>query len=183
MALQGQGSDEGEDMQERLCKPGDFGGSRVTGFFVRLAERFFPNPFLFAVVLTLIAAMLATIFVTANPITLMDDWHNGSWGIPTFALQMALIVLTGYTVAQSKPVSGFLDRLASKPNTQGQALAPTIVAASLASLINWGFGLDIAAIMARFIGKRMENIGYAVASSASECSRRRSTSQSTERSP
>jgi short-chain fatty acids transporter len=79
---------------------------------------------------------------------------------------MALILLTGYVVAQSPPVSRFLDWLASKPRNQGQALALTIVVASIASLINWGFGLVVAAIMARFIGKRMEDIDYAILVSA-----------------
>jgi short-chain fatty acids transporter len=79
---------------------------------------------------------------------------------------MALILLTGYVVAQSPPVSRFLDWLASKPRNQGQALALTIVVASIASLINWGFGLVVAAIMARFIGKRLENIDYAILVSA-----------------
>jgi len=79
---------------------------------------------------------------------------------------MALILLTGYVVAQSPPVSRFLNWLASKPQNQGQALALTVVVASIASLINWGFGLVVAAIMARFIGKRLENIDYAILVSA-----------------
>ncbi len=154
-------------MQERVSRPETTGGgNRVVGFFVGLAERYLPDAFLFAVVLTLITMLLAAIFVTTNVLELIGAWYNGLWSILTFALQMALILLTGYVVAQSPPVSRFLDWLASKPRNQGQALALTIVIASIASLINWGFGLVVAAIMARFIGKRLENIDYAILVSA-----------------
>ena len=154
-------------MQERISRPeAAGGGNRVVRFFVGLAERYLPDAFLFAVVLTLITALLAAVFVTANVLELIGAWYNGLWNILTFALQMALILLTGYVVALSPLVSRFLDWLASKPQNQGQALALTIVVASIASLINWGFGLVVAAIMARFIGKRLENIDYAILVSA-----------------
>jgi short-chain fatty acids transporter len=154
-------------MQERMSRPETAGsGNRIVGFFVGLAERYLPDAFLFAVVLTMIAYVLAMIFVTTDILALIDAWYKGLWNILTFALQMALILLTGYVVAQSPPVSRFLNWLASKPQNQGQALALTIVVASIASLINWGFGLVVAAIMARFIGKRLENIDYAILVSA-----------------
>ena len=154
-------------MEERISRPqAPGGGNRVVRFFVGLAERYLPDAFLFAVVLTLITAILAAIFVTPNVLDLIGAWYKGLWNILTFALQMALILLTGYTVAQSAPVSRFLDWLASKPRNQGQALALTVVISSIASLINWGFGLVVAAIMARFIGKRLENIDYAILVSA-----------------
>jgi short-chain fatty acids transporter len=154
-------------MEERISKPQEAGGgNRVVGFFVGLAERYLPDAFLFAVVLTLITFVLAAILVTPNILELIGAWYRGLWQILTFALQMALILLTGYVVAQSPPVSRFLNWLASKPSNQGQALALTIVVASIASLINWGFGLVVAAIMARFIGKRLENIDYAILVSA-----------------
>jgi short-chain fatty acids transporter len=154
-------------MEERISRPETTGsGNRVVGFFVGLAERYLPDAFLFAVVLTLIAYLLAMIFVTTDILALIGAWYKGLWNILTFALQMALILLTGYVVAQSPPVSRFLNWLASKPRNQGQALALTTVVAAIASLINWGFGLVVAAIMARFIGKRMENIDYAILVSA-----------------
>jgi short-chain fatty acids transporter len=138
----------------------------VVRFFVGVAERYLPDAFLFAVVLTLITFVLAAIIVTPNPVALIEAWYLGLWSILTFALQMALILLTGYVVAQSPPVARFLDWLSSKPRNQGQALALTIVTASIASLINWGFGLVVAAIMARSIGKRLEDVDYAILVSA-----------------
>ena len=153
-------------MQERLSAPRSFGGNRITGFFVGLAERYLPDAYLFAVVLTLVTALLAAIFVTPDVGALISAWYEGLWGILEFALQMALILLTGYTVAQSPLVSRFLDWLASKPRNQAQALALTIVISSIASLINWGFGLVVAAILARSIGKRIEDIDYAILVSA-----------------
>ncbi len=54
-------------MEERISRPENAGsGNRVVGFFVGLAERYLPDAFLFAVVLTLIAYALAVIFVTTD---------------------------------------------------------------------------------------------------------------------
>ena len=154
-------------MEDRISRPrASGGGNRVVRFFVGVAERYLPDAFLFAVVLTLITFVLAAIIVTPNPVALIEAWYLGLWSILTFALQMALILLTGYVVAQSPPVARFLDWLSSKPRNQGQALALTIVTASIASLINWGFGLVVAAIMARSIGKRLEDVDYAILVSA-----------------
>src|ERR687894_1023697 len=154
-------------MEDRISRPrASGGGNRVVRFFVGVAERYLPDAFLFAVVLTLITFILAAIFVTPNPVALIEAWYLGLWSILTFALQMALILLTGYVVAQSPPVARFLDWLSSRPRNQGQALTLTIVTASVASLINWGFGLVVAAIMARSIGKRLEDIDYAILVSA-----------------
>jgi short-chain fatty acids transporter len=154
-------------VQERISRPEvSGGGNRVVRFFVGLAERYLPDAFLFAIVLTLITFVLAAVFVTPDILELIGAWYRGLWNILTFALQMALILLTGYVVAQSPLVSRFLDWLASKPRNQGQALALTVVISSIASLINWGFGLVVAAIMARFIGRRLENIDYPILVSA-----------------
>lgn len=141
-------------------------GNRVVRFLVGVAEKYLPDAFLFAVVFTLITSVLAAIFVTPNPVELIGAWYDGLWSILTFALQMAFILLTGYVVAQSPPVARFLEWLSSRPRNQGQALALTIVTASIASLINWGFGLVVAAIMARSIGKRPEDIDHAILVSA-----------------
>ena len=89
-------------MQERISRPQAAGSSnRVVAFFIGLAERYLPDAFLFAVVLTLITFVLAAIFVTPNVVALIGAWYAGLWSILTFALQMALILLTGYVVAQS----------------------------------------------------------------------------------
>jgi short-chain fatty acids transporter len=79
-------------MEERISRPEASGsGNRVVGFFVGLAERYLPDAFLFAVVLTLIAYVLTMIFVTTDIIGLIGAWYKGMWNILTFALQMALI--------------------------------------------------------------------------------------------
>jgi len=52
-------------MQGRISRPeAAGGGNRVVSFFVGLAERYLPDAFLFAVVLTLITYALAIVFVT-----------------------------------------------------------------------------------------------------------------------
>lgn len=141
-------------------------GNPVTAFFVRFAERYMPDPFLFAIVLTLLTGVLAAIFVTTDVLVLIDAWYNGIWNILEFALQMILILLMGFAVARSPLVSRFLAWVAAKPRSQASALVFVLVVVSVASLINWGLALVTAGILAREIGKRLENVDYGVLVSA-----------------
>jgi short-chain fatty acids transporter len=138
---------------------------RLAGFFVRVFEYAMPDPYIFAVGLTLITALLALIFA---PHRGFDDiagaWYKGIFDIFAFALQMILILVTGYALAQSAPVARGLERLASLPQTAGGAVTLTILVSAAACWLNWGFGLVVAGLLARAIATRMRiDFGWLVA--------------------
>jgi len=132
-------------------------------------QRFMPDPFLFAVILTLIVAALQFLLVPGTtPSGLIDAWYQGVWGkenIFVFALQMTLILVCGTTLAQAPIIKRALIRLASIPQNQVQAAIFCFLAGAIGSLINWGLGLVIGTLLAKEIAKRMESIdfGYVVA--------------------
>src|SRR5712692_823129 len=139
--------------------------SRVTAFFVYLFERVMPDPFVFAVILTILVAILAKALIpasTAGSISLA--WYNGIFNIFTFGFQMVLIVVTGYSLASSPLVHSWLEKAASLPKSPRSAVSLTIVVGMLASWLNWGFGLVTAALLAREIAKRVRlDFGWLVA--------------------
>lgn len=142
---------------------------RFTELCVKFVQRFVPDPFLFAVLLTFIVVILDFIFVrNASIMGIVSAWYNGVWGannIFTFALQMTLILVTGYTLAQTPPVRRLLARIARIPKNQVQAAIITFLTAGIASLLNWGLGLVVGAVLAREIAKRLRTLhfGYIVA--------------------
>ncbi|MDM5332930.1 TIGR00366 family protein [Ureibacillus composti] len=142
---------------------------RMTNFFIHYIQRFMPDPYLFAIVLTLLVVVL--IFFTVPQASLsgvIDAWYNGVWGsqnIFTFALQMTLILVCGTTLAQAPLINKGLKKLAAIPKNQVQAAILCFLAGAIGSLINWGLGLVIGTIIAKEIAKRLEKMdfGYVVA--------------------
>ncbi len=130
--------------------------AKVAAFFVRLFEFAMPDPYVFAVLLTLLTASLA--FGLAPHRTLEDvlgAWYNGIFEIFAFALQMILILVTGYALASSLPVAGALERIAAIPQTTRSAVVLTFLISAGACWLNWGFGLVVAGLLARAIARRM----------------------------
>ncbi len=78
---------------------------RFTMLCVRYVERLMPDPYLFAVILTLVVAALVALLVRgATPAGALKAWYGGVWGsqnIFTFAFQMVLVLVTGYTLAEA----------------------------------------------------------------------------------
>ena len=78
---------------------------RLTMLCVRYVERLMPDPYLFAIILTLIVVALVAGFVRdATPAGVLKAWYGGVWGsqnIFTFAFQMVLVLVTGYTLAEA----------------------------------------------------------------------------------
>jgi short-chain fatty acids transporter len=129
--------------------------AKVTGFFVYLFERVLPDPFVFAILLSLITAGLAmAVAPHGSPAEVLTAWYAGIFQIFAFAFQMVLVLVTGYALSISRPVARGLAWLAALPRTAGQAVASTMLVSMVATLLNWGFGLVVSALFAREIAKR-----------------------------
>jgi short-chain fatty acids transporter len=138
---------------------------RLTSFFVRLFERYTPDPYVLAVVLSVLTAGLAAVVAPRGSITtIFTGWYNGLFSILAFAFQVLLILVTGYALSTSAPVRVVLRRLASLGTTPKKAIVLTIVVVYVASFLNWGFGLVVAGLMAREIAQRIRiDFGWLVA--------------------
>jgi short-chain fatty acids transporter len=90
----------------------------------------------------------------------IEAWYKGIWDILAFALQMALVLVTGVTLADAPAVRTLLRRLATLPSGQTGAAITVFLAAALASWLNWGFGLVVGALVAREIAKRLREVDF-----------------------
>ena len=139
---------------------------RFAAVFVRAFEYAVPDPYVFAVLLTLVTALLAFGLAPHHGLTdVLAGWYAGIFDIFAFALQMILVLVTGYALAASAPVTRALERLASLPRSPKAAVALTFLVSAAACWLNWGFGLVVAGLLARSIARRMRiDFGWLVAS-------------------
>ena len=141
----------------------------LTALCVRYVERLMPDPYLFAVILTLIVAALVALLVNgATPSGMLKAWYGGVWGsqnIFTFAFQMVLILVTGYTLAEAPVLKRAIVYIAGKPRNQIQGALLCFGVSAVLSLLNWGLGLVAGALVARQVAKRFTeaHFGYLIA--------------------
>lgn len=161
-------------------------GLRICEVFRRTA----PDPFVLAVLLTVLTAVLALTFgfpstdaAAAKPGLgeragrLLDSWGGierlangaaresatlGLWTLLGFAMQMCLVLVTGHALASSRPVRRLIDSLAAVPRTCAQAAALVAFAACATAIVNWGLGLIVGALLAREVGRSMARRGVPV---------------------
>lgn len=113
-----------------------------------LIEAKYPDPYVFALALTLLAFGM-TWFATPYGLgDIAQFWGKGFVDILAFATQMALILITGYALALSRPVERLLDVVASWADTLPQAVILVGLFSGVASWIQWGLGLVVAALLA-----------------------------------
>ena len=133
---------------------------RITRICVKYAERYIPDPYLYALILTFITAAASFMWTTAGAAKIASSWYDGIWAILAFAMQMALILATGVALADAAPVRRLLQRIAGIPAEQSGAVVVLFLAAAFANWLNWGFGLVAGALLAREMAKRIRDVDF-----------------------
>lgn len=125
-------------------------------------ERWMPSPFLFAIILTYVAAIAAFVTEGSSPTEIALAWYDGFWNLLQFAMQMVIILVTGFVVAYHPRVRGGILRLVRMPKNGRQAVVLVGVGSMLVGWISWGLGLIFGAILAREMGRVAARNGMAV---------------------
>lgn len=125
-------------------------------------ERFIPSSLVFTIVLTFAVAALCLLLTPAEPADVVVGWGDGLSGLLAFITQMALVLMLGHILANTGPVRRLLARLASIPRTPLAAYLFVFVVAAAASLITWGLGLVVGALLAKEIAAQARERGLAL---------------------
>ncbi|PZQ02053.1 MAG: short-chain fatty acid transporter [Variovorax paradoxus] len=134
--------------------------SKITAFFTELMRRYLPDPFVFAIMLTLLTMALA-FGVESRPLpAVVQDWGKGFWSLLAFTTQMAVILVMGYVLAAAPIVDRFLNRITERVHTPRQAIIVATLVGCIGSYLNWGFGLVIGGIMARKLALKVKGVHY-----------------------
>ena len=127
---------------------------------VTMVQRWLPEPFIFAIILTLIAGILAMPICRQTPIEVLENWGGGVWNLLAFAMQMALVLVSGSALASARIVKRGISALASLPKKPAGAIALVTGVSAMACWLNWGFGLIVGVIFAKEIALKMRGVDY-----------------------
>lgn len=148
-------------------------GSSLSKVFARTA----PDPFVIAVGLTVLTAVLAVtigytdqgggglsgaeLSIAEKSKLMLDSWRgsDGLWKFLAFGMQMCLILVTGHALAASTPVRRVIDGVARVPKSAGSAAAMIGLIALVMGLISWGLGLIVGALLAREVARSLRTRG------------------------
>ena len=133
---------------------------KLTNFFVKFMQKYLPDPFLFAIILTFIVFLAGLGLTESSALQMVDYWAGGFWNLLAFSMQMVLVLVTGFVLANSPIFKKLLGAIASIAKSPGQGIILVGVVSAIASFINWGFGLVIGALVAKEVARRIENVHY-----------------------
>ena len=124
--------------------------------FVKLVDRYLPDPYIFVLLLTVVV-FAAAVLVEQQPVmTVLMQWGDGFWGLLSFSMQMLLVLVTGFMLASTPVVKRLLDRLARLASSPGKAIVLVTLVSLSASWLNWGFGLVVGALFAKALARTVK---------------------------
>lgn len=129
--------------------------TRMGNSCLRFSLKYMPDANIFAVVLTIIALILGITLAKQTPVQMIGHWGKGFWELLAFAMQMALIVVTGSAIANSPIVKKGIRRLASIPKSSKHAVWMVTFVSVLVSYLHWGLSLIVGALLAKEIAKQL----------------------------
>ncbi len=135
---------------------------KFTNGCVRVVNRWLPDAFLFAVILTIVVFLGAMLATGMGPVAMLNAWGNdkGFWGLLSFSMQMALVLVFGNAMASAKPCKKALGAIANMAHNKKQAIVITTFVSTICCWLNWGFGLVAGALLAKEIAKRVRDVDY-----------------------
>ncbi len=135
---------------------------KLASFFTYVMRHYLPDAYLFAILLTFLSAILALIFTGAGLSKVVTTWGDGVYGIIAFAMQMILVLVTGYVLALTPLMKKVLDWIASRADTPVKGAMIVALVGGIGSWVNWGFGLIFAGLLALEVAKRNRKADFPI---------------------
>ncbi|QFU75380.1 short-chain fatty acid transporter [Halioglobus maricola] len=130
--------------------------------FTTLVERYYPDPFVFAVLMSLLTFVLALIATDATPASALQSWGDGLPKLLAFTAQLSITLLGAHALAHTDRVQRFLAAVGSLPRSANAAYALVALTAGVGSLIAWSLGLVAGATIARQVAIQCSKRGIRV---------------------
>ncbi len=133
---------------------------RASRFFVKLVQEYLPNAYVLAIVLTFIIFLLGIFVANRGPLEMIIFWGTGYPELFQFAMQMVMVLITGYVLAKTRLVQSFLNMITDKATTPGRAIMITCLVSFVSCYLNWGFGLVFGALLAKEMGTKVKGLHF-----------------------
>ena len=122
--------------------------------FVTFVERYYPDPFVFVVLLSALTFLLSLLLADASPALALSAWGDGLPSLLAFTAQICITLLTAHALAHTDRVQALLKRIGNIPNSAAGAYALVTLSAGIGSLIAWSLGLIVGATVAREVARQ-----------------------------
>lgn len=127
--------------------------NKLVMFFVNLMNKYLPEPFTVAWLITLVVVVLTFCFTNATPGQVITYWGGGFYDLLAFAMQMSLVLVTGYALADARSVQAGIRGFVRIPKTPKQTVFFVALASIAMCYLNWGLALVAGAFLAREAAK------------------------------
>ena len=135
---------------------------RTSDIFVKVAERWMPDPLVIVIFLTAVSFVCALLFTDFTAMQSVDAWGSSYWGLLRFTAQMILILALAHVLANTRPVNKALVWLASFVRSAEMAYVGITMFASVAALLSWGLGLILPAVLSLIVANNCRERGIKV---------------------
>ena len=130
--------------------------------FVVFVERYYPDPFVFVVLLSALTFLLSLLLADATPAVALSAWGDGLPSLLAFTAQICITLLTAHALAHTDRVQILLKRIGNIPNNAAGAYALVAFSAGIGSLIAWSLGLIVGATVAREVARQCSARGIRI---------------------
>lgn len=122
---------------------------RLARPFVTFVEKFYPDSFIFVIVLTLVTFISAITLTETGPVKALESWGSGLGTLMSFTAQLAITLVTAHVLAHTETLQSLMNALSRVPKKAWQAYCLVSICAGLASLLAWPLGLVVGASLAK----------------------------------
>ncbi len=128
----------------------------------RWTERWIPDSWVIAVMLTLVVALLALTVGGASPVTVLTAWGDGLWALLSLTMQFTVMMVVAYACAVSPPLKRVFVWLASRPDPDKprQAIILMALFSTITAWLNWALCLVISAAFLPFIVRANPRVDF-----------------------
>ncbi len=135
---------------------------------VRIMNRWLPDPFLFAIILTIVVFVAGCLATWQNPWDMVWAWAGkgvtsepgGMWNLLAFSMQMALVLVLGSAFASAPIIKRILGAIANLAKNKLSGIVVVTMVSTICCWLNWGFGLIVGALLAKEVARRVKDIDY-----------------------
>lgn len=131
----------------------------IGSFLAARLRRWIPDAFVFALLLTLLVAVMAWLATPSTAVEVLDGWYRGFWLLLEFGMQIVLVLATGYAVALSPVAARGIDWLARRITRPEQVYLAVILVGPVLTLVSWGW-VVLTAVLARELAERVRGLDY-----------------------
>ena len=133
---------------------------KISGALNLGMDKVLPDALVLAFILTIITFVMGLVLTDSGPLDMIVYWGNGFWGFLSFSMQMAMIIATGYIVAEAPPIKRALVKLCRIPKNGIQGVVFVAIASAILGWISWGLGLVAGAILARSVALNLRKVDF-----------------------